>query len=390
MTKVALVLAIVAIGEGAVTLHLVNRLHEERESAQTLQARVTELERKVPQAAAGATFIAVPTQPTVSPFTVVKKDGAPSSQAPQAIAGVMTASDASVRTLAPVTAPDQQRMREQIKQSIERQAALLRDPEYRDAMLAQQKVGLRQGSPNLARDLDLSPEQADRLFSTLAEQQLRSMETASPMMWGEQPDPAQVQEYQRKAMEQQRASDTELKRVLGEAKYREYQEYQSLSGVRWEADRVRTALANAGVPLDENLTKPLLKTLQEQQQKMLQQMATFGAAPAQNSIVATGGLRAGFISESGAPADMVELQEKSLEFQAQQQKRQREALARVLTPEQLKVIEDGHTSELQMQRAQLRMIRAQQEAGLLDPAQGNGVGFVQGEAVTFTPSEVRN
>ena len=45
MHKVALVLAIAAIGEGAVTLHLVRQLHEERENAQTLQARVTELER---------------------------------------------------------------------------------------------------------------------------------------------------------------------------------------------------------------------------------------------------------------------------------------------------------------------------------------------------------
>jgi hypothetical protein len=380
MTKVALVLAIVAIGEGAVTLHLVNRLHEERESAQTLQARVTELERKVPRAAAGATFIAVPTQPTVSPFTVVKKDGAPSPPAPQGIAGVITASDASVRTLA----PDQERMREQIKQSIERQAALLRDPEYRDAMLAQQKVGLRQGSPNLARDLDLSPEQADRLFSTLAEQQLRSMESASPMMWGEQPDPAQVQEYQRKAMEQQRANDTELKRVLGEAKYREYQEYQSLSGVRWEADRVRTALANAGVPLDENLTKPLLKTLQEQQQKMMQQMAAAASsATTQNHFFAAGGVGATVVASDGTNGNMIEMQEKSLEFQAQQQKRQREALAHVLTPEQLKIIEDEHKTQLQMQRAQIRMMRAQQEAGLLDPAQG---GYIQDQAVTFTPA----
>jgi hypothetical protein len=386
MTKIALVLAIVAIGEGAVTLHLVNRLHEERENAQTLQARVTELERKAPQAAAGATFIAVPTQPTVSPFTVVEKDGAPPSRPPQAIAGVITASDAPVASrLTPVAAPDQERMREQIKQSIERQAALLRDPEYRDAMLAQQKVGLRQGSPNLARDLDLSPEQADRLFSTLAEQQLRSMETTSPMMWGEQSDPAQAQEYQRKAMEQQRANDTELKRVLGEAKYREYQEYQSLSGVRWEADRVRTALANAGVPLEESLTKPLLKTLQEQQQKMMQQMAAAaGSSATQNHFFAAGGVGAALVTSDVTNVNMIEMQEKSLELQAQQQKRQREALAHVLTPEQLKVIEDEHKTQLQMQRAQIKMMRAQQEAGLLDQS-GNSVGYIQEQAVTFTP-----
>jgi hypothetical protein len=223
MTKIALALAIVAIGEGAVTLHLVNRLHEERASAQTLQARVTELERKVPQAAAGATFVAVPTQPTVSPFGTVKNGSAP--PAPQAVAGVITADrPMAVSVFAPATAPlDQERMREQVKQNMERQAALMRDPEYRDAMLAQQKMGVRQANPNLVRDLDLTPEQADRLFSTLAEQQMRSMENNVPVMWGEQPDPAKVQEFQRKMLDQQRANETEIKRVLGDQKFREYQ-----------------------------------------------------------------------------------------------------------------------------------------------------------------------
>ena len=384
MTKIALALAIVAIGEGAVTLHLVNQLHAEREMSQLLQARVTQLESKAPQAAQGATFIAVPTQSTLSPFTTVKKDGAPPAPAQQAIAGVITSSDVSVVNRAMPMPPDQERMREQVKQSMERQAALLRDPEYREAMLAQQKMGARQSNPNLARDLDLSPEQADRLFSTLAEQQLRAMETTSPMLWSEQPDPAKMQELQRKMMDQQRANEMEVKRVLGEAKFREWQEYQSLSGVRWEADRVRTALANAGMPLEENLTKPLLKTLQEQQQKMMQQMAA--AAGPQNQLIAASGVGATVVTSSdGMSVNMIEMQEKSVELQAQHQKRQREALARVLTPEQLKVIEDEHKMELQMQRAQIKMMRAQQEAGLLDPAQG---GFVQGEAVTLTPSVV--
>ena len=52
-----------------------------------------------------------------------------------------------------------------------------------------------------------------------------------------------------------------------------------------------------------------------------------------------------------------------------------------LSPEQLKVIEEEHNAEQQMQRAQLRIMRAQQEAGLLDPAQGNGIGFVQQDMV---------
>jgi hypothetical protein len=71
--------------------------------------------------------------------------------------------------------------------------------------------------------------------------------------------------------------------------------------------------------------------------------------------------------------DVLKMQEQSLEMMAQHQKRQRDALASVLTPEQLKIIEDEHNAEQQMQRAQLRIMRAQQEAGLLDPAQSNGV-----------------
>ncbi len=83
--------------------------------------------------------------------------------------------------------------------------------------------------------------------------------------------------------------------------------------------------------------------------------------------------------------DMLKMQEQSLEMITQHQKRQREALASVLTPEQLKIIEDEHNAEQQMQRAQLRIMRAQQEAGLLDPAQGNSIGFVQ-EAVSIAPA----
>ena len=142
-------------------------------------------------------------------------------------------------------------------------------------------------------------------------------------------------------------------------------------GVRWEADRVRTSLASAGVPLDENLAKPLLKTLHEQQMKMMQQHAAATAASSNANASGRLMLSSGFAP--GSSPDMLKMQEQSLEMMTQHQKRQREALASVLTPEQLKIIEDEHNAEQQMQRAQLRIMRAQQEAGLLDPAVGNNM-----------------
>lgn len=378
MTKIALVLAIVAIGEGAVTLHLVRQLHVERESAQVLQARVTELEQGAPQSA-GATFVAVPTQPVTNPFTAggAKPAPAPSKQVVAGTFGV-------VNSIGAVPPPvDQERMREQMNASMERQRALLKDPEYREAMYAQQKMALMRSNPNVARDLDLSPEQMDQLFGTLADQALRGMENMNAFQWSEPPDAAKMQELNRKATEQARANDAELKRALGETKFREWQEYQQLSGVRWEAERVRTSLASAGVPLDDAQMKPLLKNLQQQQQKMIEQMSANAVAfgPAQGRLVASNG----FFTETGSD-DAMEMQRRSLEYMAQHQQRQRDALARVLSSEQIKIIEEEHNAEIQMQRAQLRIMQAQKEAGLLDPSQnGAAVGYIQ-QGVTITPS----
>jgi hypothetical protein len=379
MGKIALMLAIVAIGEGAVTLHLVRQLHSEREDAQILQARVAELEQKAKQPQPGATFVAIPTQPpTVSPFTTVRKEESPQAKVVRnGIPAAVNSGAAMATTVAsagvPVSASDRDRLRQQMQANMERQRALLRDPEYRAAMHAQQRMNVARSNPSVGRDLNLTAEQVDRLYDTLADQAVRSIENTQPFMWGEQQDPAQVQEFHRKVMEQQVAQQAELKTVLGEAKFREWQEYQAMSGVRFEADRLRTSLASAGVPLDENLTKAVQKALHNQQVKMMQEAAATasGASPGGRWVAAT----SGFVGHSNA--DSLKMQEDSLEMMSAYQKRRREALADLLTPEQLKVIEDEHNAEMQMQRAQLRMMRAQQEAGMLDPAQGNAVGFIQ-------------
>lgn len=367
MHKIALVLAIAAVGEGAVTLHLVRQLQLERENAQTLQARVTQLEQAAPQRQAGATFVAIP-QPTVSPFTAVAKTGP--AKPPPAVGNTFMVNTFAAGAAAPPI--DQAQMREQINASMERQRALLRDPEYREAMIAQQKMMLTRSNPTVAKDLDLTPEQVDRLFGTLAEQALRMSENADRVLWDEQAnDPARLREIQRKATERYNANEAELKTALGEARYREWQEYQATAPARWQSTQLRTSLANAGVPLDPSLAKPLMKVFQEQQkleqQRLEQHVATHPNAAS-----------AGFISSSSG-VNVVSLMTNSVESLAQTQHRQREALARVLTPEQLKVFEDEQNSELQMQRLQMRMMEAQQAAGGADPALGvaTSVGFIE-------------
>lgn len=373
MHKIALVLAIAAVAEGAVTLHLVHQLQLERENAQTLQARVTQLEQAAPQRQAGATFIAVP-QPNVSPFTVGAQPGpartGPAKPAPVAGSTFMVNTFAASAVAPPF---DRAQMREQMNASMERQRALLLEPEYREAMIAQQKMMLTRSNPTVAKDLDLTPEQLERLFGTLAEQALRMTETADTVIWDEQSasDPAKLQAAQRKATQQYNANEAELKTVLGEAKYSEWQEYQTQAPSRWQSTQLRTSLANAGVPLDPSLARPLMKVLQEQQKLEQQRLEQHVATQAKTGQM-------GFITAASG-MNVVSLMTNSVESLAQTQRRQREALARVLTPEQLKVVEDEQNGDLQMQRLQQRMMEAQQAAGGADPALGvaTSVGFIE-------------
>ncbi|HKS57472.1 MAG TPA: hypothetical protein VJS12_19400 [Steroidobacteraceae bacterium] len=340
MHKIAVVLAIAAVGEGLLALHLVKQLHQERESAQALQARVTELERRAPQPTAGAAFVAVPTQSAAAPFTVINAGArAPSQEQAQQPAGP--------------TEPDADEMRKQMIASFERQHALLRDPEYREAMVAQQKIMLMRMNPDIARDLELSPEQMDRLYTTLGEQFVRRMESQEylgDLATDPQGMQAKMEEANRKSAELQRVEIAEVRKVLGDAKFREYEAYVTMAGPRSEASRIRESLATAGVPLDDTLALPLAKALNEHQQKAAR------AAPMRPE--------ASFVSPHGLANEQVRLntvenQREQLESIETYQRQQREALARILSPQQLKVIEEEQESSLQLQRAQLRVMQAQ-------------------------------
>ncbi|HJY41436.1 MAG TPA: hypothetical protein VJ303_09375 [Steroidobacteraceae bacterium] len=349
MHKIALVLAIAAVGEGLLALHLVSQLHKERESAQALQARVIELERRAPQPAAVAAFPAVPTQPAAAKFTIVTPSAPAPSQEP-----------AHQQEPALPTEPEAAEMRKQMVESFERQRALLRDPEYREAMVAQQKMMLMRMNPEIARDLELTPEQMDRLYTTMGEQYVRRMETQE-YPWDGTADPEQVQrkmeEANRKSGEQQQADLAEIRKVLGDAKFREFEQYQAMVTARGEAAHIRESLATAGVPLDANLAMPLARVLDEHQRKSLR--AAEAAAPADGFVA-----HAGFISDPESlitVMNSVVSQQQQLESIEKYQRQQREALARVLSPQQLKVIEEEQESSLQLQRAQLRIMQTQPE-----------------------------
>jgi hypothetical protein len=357
MNKLVLVLLAASVALGATTLHLVRELRSERAAAAQLQARVTELE---------STQAHAPPPLTTTPFTVVARPestapATPSAPPPRAAPAI---SPSLLR--ADVTKEERMRM---VRKSMEQQRALLRDPEYREAMRLQQKAMLPSMYPDLAAELDLNPEQTDALMSLLADQAIRSMERDRPFFEG-QPDAATMQELARNQQEQQSANDNEVRDLLGEDAWREWSEYRSTMGVRHEVSQLRNTLATSGAPLEESQVKPLQRALLDAQQRQVEEWNRTAA----NTQAAL---------EQNANQHLA-WQEEALRRQRKHYEQLRESLRTVLNESQLRHVEQQHDAQLKLQQAHLRMMRAQTEAeasGLYAPPANVAVA---GEAVMLS------
>jgi outer membrane murein-binding lipoprotein Lpp len=238
MTRVNLVLvgaaAIFAVG----CLLLLGDLSTERSRVRALESQVAQLQRDVerprPAVASNETASAneppakiVATQPAVTP----------------------SATAASKPSTAKKTA---EREREQ-------QRRILSDPTYRAVAVAEHRRAVHAQYLQLASELGLSKEEADRFLDLLAEQSLRESESAMKEQDGED-----MQKRCRALAEQQAK---ERRQLLGEQRFQAWTEYVNSAGARALVSELRTQLATSSSPLREEQIKPLVKALAAEQQR---------------------------------------------------------------------------------------------------------------------------
>jgi hypothetical protein len=234
-------------------------------------------------------------------------------------------------------------MRRRMQDNFEQQRKMLQDPEYRELMRSQQKMGLKHMYGDMESMLGLSREDAQRVLDVLAEQQLRSMEQQRPFMPstdGSPPDQAAMREQQRYFAEMKRKNDAELAAALG-PKYSEWQEYQQNMWSRSQVSRLRETLAGSDEPLRQDQLKPLVQAMAREQQQM--QVST---------------MRAQYPTGFAGPEAQMRMQEEWLERTAQSQERIRNAVSSLLTPSQLQQLQEQQEQERKMQELNLRMQRA--------------------------------
>jgi hypothetical protein len=136
-------------------------------------------------------------------------------------------------------------------------AAALANPQATEFVRSMMSSMMAQMYPDLAEELDLSPEEAQKFLALLASQQGDLGTESLQLMTGGASNPAATQDLQRKLIEQQRANEAEVARTLG-SRYPRWQAYQATAAARQQVDQLSTALSAAGRPLSESKTQGLV------------------------------------------------------------------------------------------------------------------------------------
>ena len=353
MSKVVLILGATSVGLGLVSLHLVNKLREGDATIAELREQVATLEKQAP-VAPPPIFTVTPTAPMA---TAAVAQSVPRKDEPK-IAG----RGQTVASQTPTHMPSREDAMRAMREHRERERQLMQDPEYRQAMRLQTRNNLARQYPGVIEELGLDRNQAEEFFGMLADQQMRTNEMMMPsweMQSGETPDPAAMQERHRKfqqaANELQRKNETELAARFGQEKAQAWKEYQSTVGMRYQLEGMRSTLAAQGVPLSDDLSKPMLKALAEAQKA---EMAAYVASA--KPVVSSGSprLAAGIAFE---PGNM----ESHLEQTKKRNQRMLDAISSYLTYEQRTAIEKEQQAQLKMQEAQMRLMRERGDGNVM-------------------------
>jgi hypothetical protein len=149
-------------------------------------------------------------------------------------------------------------------------------PEGREFMRTMMVATLQQEYPDLAKALNLSPAEADKLIELIARQRTDLGMEAGLQIAGSQ-DPAARQERARQLAQREQALEAEVAALLGE-RYPKWQEYERTAETRrrsnlasQQANQLRTAISSRNNPLSDAQFEPLAAALAAEQQRIDQE-----------------------------------------------------------------------------------------------------------------------
>lgn len=224
--------------------------------------------------------------------------------------------------------------------------ALLQDPEYRKARLAQIRANLVRRYPGLAAALGLSGLDAERLFDVLAEQQLKTNEALNKLGGKGLNREVEIEEATRIKEEGERQRDEALLGLLGKGGIDQWHAYQESLPSRAGAElMLKDVLTAGGWSISSTQLEPVVTAMAIEQARYEKKM------------------KSAFQNTRGDdPQSVIRTQGELLDLREASNNRILDASARYLGPDQQEALKKSFEREIAVSRSRLRTYQKRYEA----------------------------
>lgn len=218
-------------------------------------------------------------------------------------------------------------------------AKMMKDPAMKDLMRAQQKVMMSSMYGGLAKELNLAPEQNDKLMALLLDQQMKNVDRAQTL-FAKDGDTGATNLWTAIG-DEQKQSEESIKALLGEEQFAQYQDYTKTLGERMQINMFQQQMEGGQSALQDEQLKQLMAVIREERDNNPPAMSSDLKPDAANFEKIFSG----------------DLLEKQMQWQKEQNQRVLERAGQILTPEQLKAYGDFQNQQLNMQKLGMKMAR---------------------------------
>jgi hypothetical protein len=146
-------------------------------------------------------------------------------------------------------------------------AEMMKNPEMKEMIRQNQKTALDMLYGDIFDDLMLTDEEMEGFKDLLVEKQMAIMELGIPLMKGDMEEEEQ-KAIEEKLKEAQAKIDDEIKQLLGEARYEQFEDYNKNISDRMALGQYKSRLKTMGAePLEKRQEEELLQVLKEEREK---------------------------------------------------------------------------------------------------------------------------
>ncbi len=137
---------------------------------------------------------------------------------------------------------------------------MMKDPAMREMMRSQQQSAIKMMYGGLFKQLNLAPEEKDKLMGILTDLQMKTVENAQGL-FGNNPDAPDAKEKNQTIADFKKQADAEIKELLGDERNQQFKDYQANLGERMQIDQLQTRLQGENLPLQEQQAARLLEVM---------------------------------------------------------------------------------------------------------------------------------